>query len=91
MRAVFRKVIERRVGFVTDDARQRRDEERIVGVHAAAALGLEAFGRERHLVGRIGEAFEIERDRRFAFVVGRLFAEIDGLLFRSSFPSRNGS
>ena len=86
VRAVFREVIERRVGLVTDDARQRRDEERIVGVHAPAALGLEALGRERHLVGRIGEAFEIERDRRLAFGVGRLIAEVDGLPVPLLFP-----
>ena len=31
-------------------------------MHATAAFGLEALGRERHLVGRIGEAFKIELD-----------------------------
>ena len=79
VRAVFRKVIERSVGLVTNEARQGRNEKRIVGVHASAAFGFEALGRERHLVGRIGKALKIQRNRCLAFGVGGLIAEVDGL------------
>jgi len=79
MRAIFREVIERRIGLVADHARQGRDEERIVGVHAATAFGFEALSREGHLVGRIGKALKIQRDRRLAVGVSRLIAQVDRL------------